>query len=860
MAVSMLREMLRLLGRQADAAGNSTDAQLLRRYADSHDEPAFTELVRRHGPMVLGVCRRLLRDEPAAEDAFQATFLVLVRRASALCWQDSIAGFLHEVAWRVARKARSRPLHHSVQEPAMTAESRAIRDVELGEVLDEALASLPRHYRTALILCCCEGKTNEEAAQALGCPVGTVKSRLARGRELLRQRLLNRGVAVPAAVAAANLVGSLAEASVSPRLLQATVAQALSFARSTAGSSSAVLLARAILHSFAVARASLCAALGLCGVLLILGVTLAVGVASPGRQPPGCRPLPVSQPGRSTHPLRQPPCNPAEDPADPDIPPPDNASLETPLPRGAIARLGTTRFRPGQVVGKMKLSADGKKLLTSGGNDGVMVWDAQTGKRLLRRPLGWEGEFSRDGDRLFVLEFPPPRSNSILDSFLEIAEGKNVKNALRIYQLSTGKLLQQIEGSSFLDHFLLSPDERTLALRCAVPNGVAPEPNSGRGYHYLYKRYLKLYDLKAGRVLHNLGELPQSYNGYELFRFSADSKSLFAVTSSPENQNKPESTVRRFDVATGVLKSKTTIPGMGYRTPPNLFGKKALILSENRLWDLDKERLHWASKGELAGVYAFLPDGRTLVGWSKNQKQLEGEDIASQVVHWDVEADREIRRLGARTSCLAIAPDGKTCFGAAWTHRWYRWDFATGKELDPVDGPTAPAETIVFSPDGKYVVTHYGVWDRATGKHLLHLPQPHPGSGPFFFTPDGKTLIYGAGGVSTLFLMEAGTWKATRRDLEPGMPFVANLPIGLDVGDCRVSPDGKVLATTSAIVELARRQIVKQARVCLQGRTVPAAGPHRLFSGQQAPRLRCFSSSCKGPRSRLGSGGQPACQ
>src|SRR5262245_31882736 len=101
----MLQDVLRLLRRRAGAGGGlATDRALLARFAHSRDEEAFTELVRRHGPMVLGVCRRVTADEQAAEDAFQACFLVLARKAGAGLWQDSIAGWLHEVAWRVARK------------------------------------------------------------------------------------------------------------------------------------------------------------------------------------------------------------------------------------------------------------------------------------------------------------------------------------------------------------------------------------------------------------------------------------------------------------------------------------------------------------------------------------------------------------------------------------------------------------------------------------------------------------------------------------------------------------------------------------------------------------------------------------
>src|SRR5262249_22893823 len=157
---SMLDTVLRHLRRTSDGGGAVTDAQLLHRYSHTRDELAFTELVRRHGPMVLGVCRRLLRDRQAAEDAFQATFLVLVRRARTVRWHDSIAGWLHEVACRTARKARSRPALVPVAiEDTSTLTTSAEHDIELGEALDDALASLPLHYRTALLLCCEAGKT-----------------------------------------------------------------------------------------------------------------------------------------------------------------------------------------------------------------------------------------------------------------------------------------------------------------------------------------------------------------------------------------------------------------------------------------------------------------------------------------------------------------------------------------------------------------------------------------------------------------------------------------------------------------------------------------------------------------------------
>jgi RNA polymerase sigma factor (sigma-70 family) len=859
MAVSMLREMLRVLGRCAEAGKTATDAQLLRRYVQSQDEAAFTELVHRHGPMVLGVCRRLLRDEATAEDAFQATFLVLVRRAGGLCWQESIAGWLHEVAWRVAHKARRRPAHHSLQEPAMTPDRAAEdRDLEPGEILEEALASLPRHYRNVLVLCCREGKSNEEAAVALGCPVGTVKSRLARGRELLRRRLLRRGVAAPAAVAVSIAAGPSAEASVSPRLFQTTIEQAVAFAKGTAaGGAPAVLLARAVLHGFAISRVGLGVGLALCGALLLLGAAFAAGVFTPPI--PGAEEsalLAVGPPvRRSGAPALPAVPNDLEERDEPAATPQPASSLETPLPRGAVARLGTTRYRSGETFTKLKLSPDGKKLLTFGGVNGVIAWDARTGKQLLRRPLGWEGELSPDGERLFVIEFLPSRPGAkskpaagpgaMLDFLQDIGDGKNVKTALKVYQISTGKLLRRIDNPRWLAHFVLSPDERTLALVYAVPNGATAEQAAGRGHDYLFDSHLELYDLKAGRISHKLGKLPRSYSGAALVRFSADGKSLFAVTCSEENKNKPESTVRRFDVATGALQSKKTIPDSGYTMPPGLDRKKTLIVSGTMIWDLEKERKHWSSRGELSGVYSFMPDGRTLVGWSRMLKPFPGADIASQVVHWDMATDREIRRLPPRTSLLAVAPDGKTCFGSAWTYRWYRWEFAGGKELDAVDAPTAPPDPIVFSRDGKYAAILFGIWDRATGKLLRHLPTPLPGGGPFFFTPDSKSLVYGAGGA-TLYLLEMGTWKQVKREFERADPFGNNFAVSLDTTCCRLSLDGKVLARPTAAWSWANGKLLGKLEHQYPGGIIGQLGPIALSpDGKQ---LTCVASLAPAPK------------
>ncbi|HZW34813.1 MAG TPA: sigma-70 family RNA polymerase sigma factor, partial [Isosphaeraceae bacterium] len=196
-------------------------------YLQRRDESAFEALVTRHAPMVLGVCRRMLGDALDVEDAFQATFLVLVRRSRQLGPRDAIGPWLHGVAVRVALRARSRAARRRRHEP-ITLEFPAIApvdprpDPELGEILDQELSRLPAKYRSPLVLCYLEGRTHEEAAQQLQWPLGTLKGRLARARILMRSRLARRGLS-PTAGAVAILLIPDATAALQHPLVERTV-------------------------------------------------------------------------------------------------------------------------------------------------------------------------------------------------------------------------------------------------------------------------------------------------------------------------------------------------------------------------------------------------------------------------------------------------------------------------------------------------------------------------------------------------------------------------------------------------------------------------------------------------------------
>jgi RNA polymerase sigma factor (sigma-70 family) len=294
----VLRQLDRLFG-EGTLAGLG-DGQLLERYLTRRDEDAFEVLVDLHGPMVLGLCRRMLRDPRDIEDAFQATFLVLARKAPAIRDRNLLSSWLYGVAFRVARRARTQMLRRrdresTVGELECAARPETAETPEFDPMLDQELSRLPEKYRVPLVLCYLRGKTHDQAAEELRCPVGTVRSRLARGRDLLRQRLTRRGF-TPGAMAA--LLGGdpgfparLLVATVPPPLAAATVRAALAFGSSPvlkAGASS-LALAQGVLTTMKFTPIKW---IGL--TVLSAGSVVAMGYASTARQDPAASPKAVA--------------------------------------------------------------------------------------------------------------------------------------------------------------------------------------------------------------------------------------------------------------------------------------------------------------------------------------------------------------------------------------------------------------------------------------------------------------------------------------------------------------------------------------------------------------------------------------
>jgi RNA polymerase sigma-70 factor (ECF subfamily) len=302
-----VHQVRHLIGSASAAA--LTDGQLLERFLADHDETAVEVLVRRYGPLVFGAVRRVLHNAHTAEDAFQATFLVLLRKAPSLDRGKPLGAWLCTVAYRLALRARANELRRQRCEE-QAARSRPLVGgsakcpSDLAVALEEELHRLPERHRAPLVLCYLEGKTNDQAAAALGCPRGSMAARLAQARERLRECLARRGFVAPAAVIATALAAAAARSAVPLPLLDNTVRAALWFAREEAyaagfASGQAVALARGAIRTTFLNRLKVAGALLLVVAVLGTGARVLLRAAPPAdplAQAPGAPEAPP-QPG-----------------------------------------------------------------------------------------------------------------------------------------------------------------------------------------------------------------------------------------------------------------------------------------------------------------------------------------------------------------------------------------------------------------------------------------------------------------------------------------------------------------------------------------------------------------------------------
>src|SRR5262245_61610164 len=437
MTAAPLGTVLQHLRKLADVrrAAELPDAQLLERFAARRDQAAFAAVLERHGPAVWGVCRRILGNEADAEDAFQATFLVLVRKAGSIGKGESLGYWLYEVAYRTALRARSSATRRRERErraPTMAdtepLAGRAWDD--LRPLLDEELHRLPEKYRRPFVLCYLEGKTHAQAAAQLGWPKGTVSGRLARARDALRRRLARQGVTL----SAGTLLGASAHAAaaVPAALRDTTLRAALQFASGGAAgpfaSAEAVTLAQGVLEGMVTSKLKL-ALVALLALAALGGGT--AGLAWHAGSARGAPPAPANRPQPA-----------AEKPA----PEADR------LPAGATARLGTVDLRHGDHIFFVAFTPDGKKLVTAGRDGTVRLWDAGTGKeqRRFERPDLPPEKVPGGGG--VVMRFGGP---DIGGEFLATLspDGKTLAatrgGIIYLWDVATGKELHRLKGPLF---------------------------------------------------------------------------------------------------------------------------------------------------------------------------------------------------------------------------------------------------------------------------------------------------------------------------------------------------------------------------------------------------------------------------
>jgi RNA polymerase sigma factor (sigma-70 family) len=367
----------------SSAHGQLSDRQLLDRFTDSGDEGAFAAILDRHGPMLLGLCRRWVGDAHLGEDVLQATFLVLARKARAIRRRDSLAGWLYGVAQRLARQAKLADAARARRERRAAGKEAREADAgwdELLRALDEELQRLPERCRAPLLLCYLQGRAQDEAARQLGWSLSTLRRRLEEGRGLLRGRMARRGATLGAGLFAGFLAPSTACATPSDGLRRAVLRAVTAAPPGGPVPTTVLALANGGMQMTMTAKVVLWSALAVAAVGLAAGLVGQRAPATASGEPPTrippARLVARAPEGRADEPAGKPQVG--------------RDRFQDPLPRGAVARLGTVAFRHGRLVwgGSLAFTPDGKHLVSTGGG-WVRRWDLATGHATANLGDGW---------------------------------------------------------------------------------------------------------------------------------------------------------------------------------------------------------------------------------------------------------------------------------------------------------------------------------------------------------------------------------------------------------------------------------------------------------------------------------------
>ncbi|MFO0810771.1 MAG: sigma-70 family RNA polymerase sigma factor [Gemmataceae bacterium] len=768
------------------------DTDLLRRFAAANDAAAFEQIVRRHGPTVWGVCARQLRDRHAAEDAFQATFLVLARRAAAVRKPAALGPWLYGVALRVAGKLRARrppPLATTepvtATTPLMDASAR-----EVAAALDEELARLPDRLRAPLVLCYLDGRTRDEAAADLGWSLGTLKRRLEQGKAVLHARLTRRGVGLPLAALTAALAETGADAAVPAPLYSATGTAAAAFADGTLGPTPPALLAKGVLTAMSWSPAKLAAAVLVAGTL---SASVGLAVRSPA------------------------PDDPAPKPPAPVVARADR--FGDPLPDGAAARLGTMRWRAGARVDQVAFSRDGS-LAVGGTSHGVQFWDAATGRPLDRPAFDHLG-FEREGRQTMNAVALSPDGKLLATGSRGLWPDVST---VRLWDMTSGFQVPSEKQDVSIQELTFGPDGKTLAGR--PPSGF----------------YVWLWEVPTGRRIGKLGpDIKFPISSSPWLAYAPDGKTLYTAAY-------PRSEITAWDTATGQQLRTVPIPRVlfdrGFALSPD-GGTLALGCANGVvLLDAATGRETGRFPVKRPGYYAleYLHGGKVLVG--RTPKAVDFLDpatgkvlatrptpqanvggslyvsptgsrvvLASQGRHgvwvWDAagaELGEPAENL-APIADLAIADGGKTLVAAPrdGDSRIRYWDVATRQESPAPEVSFAASalvrsRAVALSPDGRFLASAetkalqgrgdvgpqqqlIGVIELRRGSVARTFDNPHSTGQAVAWSPDGATLAANApnGGVR-LWAVKTGREDGTLAGESQA------------VADLAFTPDGRTLA------------------------------------------------------------------
>jgi RNA polymerase sigma factor (sigma-70 family) len=779
----------------------ASDAYLLDCFLASGDQAAFGALVQRHGPLVLGVCRRVLRHHQDAEDAFQATFLVLVRKAGSIRKGTSLASWLYGVARRVAGDARRAATRRAARERRATNVRHAQPDLEaawreLQAVLAQEVEHLPEKYQLPFVLCCLEGMSKAEAAAQLGWKEGTVSSRLAEARRRMQTRLTRRGLTLSAALCAVAAAANTASA-LSSALLTATVRAALCARAGTAvGVSGRVAaLANGVTKAMFVSNVKTATAL-----LLAVGF-LATAVATQLHRvladPPA---VSKDEGGRM------------KDKKESGLVHPSSFILP---PSKDVLRLGATRLRHGGSVSQLALSPDGTRVAAYGGGN-LSVWDTRTGDLARRVELPKQTErlqaslvWLADGRGIVLLQGADTRDIAKFqgaDGYVwDFTDEKAVPKIPPNWGMAIGASTDQLPADDELDWcYAVSPDGKTLAVGrgrwirkdVGVFNPILLSANPPESLDK--DRAILLRPLKTGTAVSKLPE-PK-----ELARLPGNCKVLLFTPDGTRLVALKQVTGGHLGVVWDLTTSKETARFKAPRPTENLGERGTCPLAVSNttvaigledgstgLWDLatnTERKLHTdhvtkassESTGTLA--VAFAPNGQTLA--------TGGRD--GLVKLWDVASGRHLRTLEQQYTwvvALAWSRDSRTITSAGRGGVIRLWDAATGKDLCPQPGHLVGVFRTVVSRDGKTAVTAgwdraVRTWDSATGRELRDLAGL---VNELTVSPDSRTVLASdpEGRLRTWDL-------ATGRETTP-----SEVASGVRFGALAFTPDGRQLVTAS---------------------------------------------------------------